>query len=409
MNLIKNGVLLTKRGFLVTMILYFTFFTWYYIFSILVPRYVVGEFTENYLLVNASFNFVIVITLLLASSFIHGSNELRVIYESSIFTSIVTILLLLTSSMILRLMIFFVAGIFFSIGQLACFTYFWNLTVPEGRGRAGGLIGFLSLPLFYSVTFLMPETPDFSGIVMLSVILSLGPLVIKLLRPEKKEMLTEKKDEREYYPEKRTILLYSIPWVLFSLINMTLAKNVSINVLQQFSSSFYLSLIGLQVIAAVFGALGGGIIADFFGRRLPLAFSLTLYGISSALAGLVKTYAMFCFVYVANGLNWGILLTLYSLVVWGDLANKESCAKRYSIGLMIFYLAQGIGSLLTNQISQIPLLVSSLASCFLIFLSNIPLILAPELLSPNFREKIRLRLHMDAVRKIGRKLSQNQG
>ena len=402
-----TGVRLTKRGFLVTMILFFSFLSWYAVFSLYILRHVVSSSAGTYLMVNASFNFVIAITLLLGSFFIHRSSKIRIIWGCFLAISIVTILLLFTSSIVLRLMIIFVAGVFFGIGQLAGFTYFWGLTVSEERGRVAGLIGFFALPIIYIVDG-MAETFDFSGTVMLGVILSLGTLVIKLLRPEK-TMLTAKKDERGNYPEKRTILLYSIPWVLFSLINATLARNISLHISEQVSSSFYLSLTGLQAIAAVFGALGGGIIADFFGRRLSLVFSLTLFGIGSALVGLVENHEIFCFVYFANGLNWGILMTQYLLVVWGDLANKESCAKRYSIGLIIFYLATGVGSLLTHQISQVPLIVSSLASCLLIFLSNIPLILAPELLSSDFRERIKLKLYMNVVKKIGRKPSQNQG
>ena len=401
-----TGVRLTKRGFLVIMILYFNFLTWYYVYSIYVLRHVVGSSAETQLMVNPSFNFVIIVALILNSFFIHRFSKIRIVYRCSLATSTLTILLLFTSSIVLRLMIVFVAAIFFSIGQLAFFTYFWSLTASEERGRVTGLIGFFCLPFFYFVTFSIAETLDFSGTVMLGVILSLEPLVVKLLRPEK-AMLTAKKDERGNYPEKRTIFLYLIPWVLFSLINATLARNISLHISQQVPSSFYLSLTGLQAIAAVFGALGGGIIADFFGRRLALAFSLTLYGISSALAGLVKNYEMFCLVYVANGLTWGVLLTLYLLVVWGDLANKENCARVYSIGLITFYLTMGVGSLLTYQMSEIPLIISSLVSCLLIFLSNIPLILAPELLSSDFRERIKIKLYMNVIRKIGRKLSQN--
>ena len=403
-----TGVRLTKRGFIVTMILYLTFLSWYYVFSLSVLRHVVGSSAENYRMVNASFSFIIAITLLLNSFFIHKFSKIRIIYECSLATSIVTILLLFTSSIVLRLMIVFVAGVFFSIGQLACFTYFWSLTVSEERGRMAGFVGFLSLPIFLTL-IMMAETFDFSGTVMLGVILTLGTLVIKLLRPEKKAILTAKKDEKGYHPEKRTILLYAVPWVLYSLINATLARNMAFYVSQRVPSYYYMFLSISQLLGAVFGALGGGIIADFFGRRLSLVFSLTLYGIGSALVGLVENYEMFCFVYLVNGINWGILSTLYLLVVWGDLADKESCAKRYSIGLTIFYLATGVGSLLTNQISQVPLVASSLISCSLIFLSNIPLILAPELLSSDFREKIKLKLYMNVVGKIGRKPSQDQG
>jgi len=403
-----TGVRLTKRGLLITLIFYFVFFTLYNILSVYVLQRVVGSSAETYPLAYASFNFIIAITLLLASFFIHRFNKMRIIYESSIVTAILIILLLFVSSTILKLIIIFGVGALFAIGQLAFFTYFWSLTVSKERGRVAGLVGFFSLPIFYIVS-LMAETFDFSGIVMLSVILSLGPLAIKLLEPEKKAILTAKKEEDDYHPEKRTILLYAVPWLLFSLINATFARNMSVNVSQDIPSYYYLFLVVLQLAGSVFGALGGGIIADFFGRRLSLVFSLSLYGIASALVGLVENYEMFVFVYFANGLNWGILLTLYTLVVWGDLANEKSCAKIYSIGLIIFYLATGVGILLTHQISQIPLIISSLVSCLLIFLSNIPLILAPELLSPDFREKIKLKLYMNVMKKIGRKSSQNQG
>jgi len=400
-----SGVQLTKRGFLVTMILFFSFFSLYYVFSLFILRHVVGSSTETYLIAEASFNFVIAITILLNSFFIHAPGKIRVIYKYYSATSIVTILLLFTSSIVLRLIIIFVAGVFFSIGQLAGFAYFWSLTVSEERGRVAGLIGFFALPIAYIVGG-MAETFDFFGTIMLGVILSSGILVIRLLRPQKKAILTTKRDEKGCYPEKRTILLYSVPWAVFSLINATLARNVSVYVSESVPFSYYMVLAVLQLVAAIFGALGGGIIADFFGRRLSLVFSLTLYGIASALVGLVKNYEMFAFVYIINGLNWGILLTLYLLVVWGDLASKESCAKTYSIGLIIFYLATGVGILLTYQISQIPLIISSLVSCLLIFLSNIPLTLAPELLSSDFREKIKLKLYMNVVRRIG-KPSQN--
>lgn len=295
---------------------------------------------------------------------------------------------------------------FFSVGLLAFFTYFWTLTSPEERGRVAGLIGFVSLPFYFIAIPVVAGTLDFLATVILSSFLSLGALTIILLRPEK-AMLTAKQDGKENYFEKRTVLFYLIPWIVFSLVNAILAKNYSLSISQQVPSSFYLFLIGLQVIGVVFGAVIGGIIADFFGRRLALALSLTLYGTSSAIAGLFQGNEVFSLVYLTNGLGWGFLFILYTFVVWGDLANKGNCAKMYSIGLAIYYSAFGFG-LLFPQMSQVPLVVSALASCLLIFLSNVPIILAPELLPSYFRERIKLKLHMDAVRKIN-KQSRDQG
>jgi len=397
-----TGVRLTKRGFLVIIILFFCFFSWYFSFSLSVLRHIVSSSAETYLMLNASFNFIIVVTLALSSFFIHKFNKLHIIYGYSITTSIASILLLLTSNTVLRLIIVFATGVLFSIGQLAFFTYFWSLTASVERGRVSGLAGFFALPFAY-VVGLMAETSDFFGTIMIGVILSLGTLTIKLLNPENKATLTTKKDENGYHHEKRIILLYSVPWILFSLINMTLARNISVNVSQHVLSSLYVFLLVLQMIASGLGSLGGGIVADLFGRRFSLGFSLTLYGISSALGGFVENYEMLYFIYVANGLTWGILWTVYASVVWGDLADKESCVKSYSLGLIIYYLSIGVGFLLSNQISQIPIITSALLGCVLIFLSNIPLIFAPELLSPDFRERIKLKLYMNIVRKIRRK------
>jgi MFS family permease len=403
MSLLKNSILITKRGFLINAIFFFNFFTLYFFISFHIPQQVIPS-VDNRLVAQTLLQLTIATTSLLTSFFINRINKLRLIYVSSIAISITTVLLFCVSNEVLKIAIILATGIFFSTAMLASFTYFWNLTVPEERGRVAGLIGSVSLPFYFIVDYLVAPALDFLGTAVLGIILSSGPIVIILLRPEK-TVFTAKKAERGNYPEKRTVILYSIPWILFSLINSTLAKNISLNILQQISSSFYLSLIILQGIGAIFGATCGGIIADFFGRRLSLAFSLTLYGISSALAGLTKVTEILTIVYVANGLSWGILLILYTFVVWGDLANKENCAKMYSIGLITLYLTIGVGFLPT-PISQIPLIVSSLASCLLIFLSNMPLVLAPELLSSDFRERMKLKLYANVIRKI-RKQPQN--
>lgn len=275
------------------------------------------------------------------------------------------------------------------------------------RGRASGFAGLFAIPGAYIVSWIT-GTADLSGTVLIGVILSLGTLAIRLLNRENKAIAKTEKDEKGYRPEKRTILLYSVPWVLFSLINATLARNISLNVFQHVPASLYIFLMVLQMTTSGFGALGGGIVADLFGRRMPLGVCLTLYGISTALGGFLQNYEVLYFMYAVNGLNWGILWSMYGSVVWGDLADKESCAKRYSFGWIIFYLVAGVGFLLTPQVSMIPIFASALVGCSLIFLSNIALVLAPELLPSNFRERMKLKMHINAVRKIN-KQSQDQG
>jgi hypothetical protein len=395
MSILKNGVLLTKRGFLLGAVVFSYFFTFYFVFSFYVIWHVVPN-ADIRLIVQSSFNAVIAIALVTTGFFFQKINKLRTIYACALSSTLATVSLIFASPDILKLMLIFLVGIFLGIGQIAFSTYFWDLTVSEERGRAGGFIGFVALP-FYFINVALAGTLDLTGTVMLGSILSLGIVMVMELRP-RKAALTAKKIEKGFIPEKRTILLYSIPWVAFSVINATLAWNVSANTTHIVSSSFYFFLNFLQFVGTIVGALSGGIIADLFGRRISLAFSLTLYGISSALVGLFNNDALFSFAYLANGLSWGMLLTLYIFVVYGDLANERNCGKMYSIGLAVFYLSMGITFF--APILQIPSAVSSLASCLLIFLSNLPIILAPELLPADFREKMSLALHMRAVRKI---------
>jgi hypothetical protein len=404
LRIFGSGILLKKRGFLLCLILFFAFFTFYYVFALYVIRQAIPS-AVSFRIIQASFTFVIALVMLLTSFFIHRIKGLSIIYICSTAASTAIILLLLIPNEVIRIALIFVVGVFFGIGELVFFAYFCKLTVPEERGRIGGFVAFISLPLYFLIGVGLAGTLDFLGTAVLSLILILGTIAVTLLRP-KVEVLTSKKDMAGNTYERRVVILYSIPWIVFSLINATLAGNISSYISQQVSSYFYLSLLVLQLIAGVFGALIGGVIADLFGRRLPLAFSLTLYGIGSALAGLTQNYAVYYFVYIASGLSWGILLTMYSFVVWGDLANEKNYFKMYAIGLTTFFSATGVG--LLTQLSQIPLIASSLASCMLIFISNIPVILAPELLPSDFREKIKLKLHMTAVKKISEQ-SQNQG
>lgn len=304
------------------------------------------------------------------------------------------------------MVLIFIGGVLFAIGQLISFTYFWGSTISEERGRIAGFIGFLGIPFSYSVGQLA-QFLDLFGIVILAVFFILGILATKFLKPEER-IFSKNNAEKEVYTEKRTVLLYAIPWILFAVVNSTLDRNISLNVLQSVPESLYFSFLLLQTIAAGFGALGGGILADLSGRKKSLGFSLTLYGLSTALGGLIQNIEVAYFVYAVSGLNWGILWSLYGSVIWGDLANEKNCVKRYSSGLIIFYLPIGFAFLFSEQICQISLAWSSLVGCSLIFFSNIPLFLAPELLSEDFRNKIRLKLHMNLLKKIDKKM-QSQG
>jgi MFS family permease len=237
--------------------------------------------------------------------------------------------------------------------------------------------------------------------ILFIAMLSLGLFLFVFLRTKVNNV--EGKKEAQNCFEKKVVILYLVPWLLFSIINVTLAKNNSTHIFEQTSASFYVLLIALQVIGVCFGAIIAGFVADFFGRRIVLAVTLSLYGTSSALGGIFTNPQVFSVMYFINGMSWGILFVMYIFVVWGDLANKDNCAKMYSLGAITYFLSLGIGAIIPQTF--LPLGTSSLLICLIIFLSILPIFMAPELATTDFIEGIKLKRHINTVKK----LKKNQG
>jgi len=266
LSIFLTGVRLNKRGFIVSMIPYFPFLSWYYIFSYDILKFIVDELTGTFLIYNTFFNFFVFLALILGISLIRRVKKIYIIYTWSILSTIGTILIIIIQKDIFKLAIYFLTGVLYGIGLLAYFTYFYSLTVPEERGRTAGLIGFIFLPILSLLTVSIKQL-DIIRTAMLCIILNLVPLGIIPLNPGKITTLTAKRDLRSFNPEKRTILLYFIPWLIFSSINSTLAKVVSFHVSNYFSVSSLMLLMTSQVFGASLGATIGGIISDFLGRR----------------------------------------------------------------------------------------------------------------------------------------------
>jgi len=346
------------------------------------------------------FNLITVSGLIISAFALRNMNATYTLYSWSMVTSFGTVLIFFAPNSIWGLSLYYMLGGLFGVAQLAFYSYFWSSTFVEERGRVGGLLGLISLA-FFSFAAALAESLDFCGTTALCIASSLGVLATKLFTPSGMQMSTPGEHRKDPYPEKRAILLYVVPWVIYSLVNATFQEAISFQALLGLSLSARMSLLFLQLIGACLGAAIGGTIADFFGRKVALALGLSLYGFSTALSGTVTVYDVVLFAHLVNGLNWGIFLTIYQLVIWGDLANASNYARLYSLGLSVFYLSTGIGCAFEPVMLQVPLAVASLISCLLIFLSNIPVILAPELLPSGFREKIRLKLYVYLLKRKG--------
>jgi hypothetical protein len=385
-------------------LLFFAFFVFYFIFSIYVlPKAFAASDLKS--IVQASFSFTIAISIVAGAFLIDKLklHELKVVLASLAFTTILIFPLLLVPNSvntIFGLLTILMSGVSFGFGQLAFFAYFWQQSESFGRGKMSGKIGFLALvPYFFVNAAVVVDTGMF-----LTLIMAVIPLLVALtvISANLKKDKNPKNPDAIVYHEKRTILLYSVPWIFFCLINATLSKNIS-SAAAQLVSSYFLPLALIQTIASLVGAYSAGAIADNFGRRPALAVSITLYGVSMAIYGFIPSLYIFSFAVAAEGLSWGMLLILYSFVIWGDLANQNNRAKMYAIGLIAFYVATTIGQIST-PLSQIDPTNSALIGCSLIFLSNTPILLAPELLSIDIRQNLRLNRYIDHVKRREEKL-----
>ncbi len=390
----RDNFKISSRNFLINLILFTSFFTFYFVFSLRVIPHI---FDSNvYSQIQALFSFTIIIALIMISHLIRNkTSEKQRITISGIAISASILFLFLVPSLVAKLVCVFAIGISFAVGQLSAYTYFWRSSEAKERGRIGGLISFIGLPIYFVASNFIAASVDLFGKTLLCLLLS-GLAVTSLYF--KKPSIKERVTKSEYYPEKRTILLYSIPWIIFTFVNATFAKNISEITSTTIAPSLYAQLTIIQTFEALIGALTGGFLADFVGRRLTLVLSVTLYGVSMTLRGFINNDLLYFFGFAAEGLSWGIFLTLFSFVIWGDLSNRENNSKIYGVGLSTFYLFAGLG--LSSFFHFDSLITNTLISCLLIFLSNIPIILAPELMPSDAREKIKLENYVKNIKRV---------
>lgn len=397
----KIKVRLNKRGFLVLFIPYLTISTWYYLFFARMSDHVIKGLglTSQAIWVNICLNFSIVFSILIGCFFVDKVDKVHIIYAWAAVMPITTILLIFASNPVSILVLLFLLGAMFGMSLLAYCVYFCNLTNTEERGRVGGTIVFISLlsyPIFLSFSF------NSFGTSATFAFLGVCTFMIYLLKPRERAGLTTKEKVSTVQSNNKSLFLYLVPWMIFCAINATLAYVVTNYLIHQFSE-FAFQVQALKYLAASLGALIGGLSADWIGRKMALSMGLVSYGIGAAFSGLGRSPEFFLFACIASGFSWGIFLVVYTLVVWGDLASKKICAPFYAAGFIPSYFLEGLGLLVLPKILYMSAMYAALASSFLIFLSNVSLALAPELLPPEKRKKMEFELYKEEVKKILKK------
>jgi MFS family permease len=313
-----------------------------------------------------------------------------------------SIITLETQNLVNAFLVSLFLGAALGFGFPTCLSYFGNHSSVENRGWLGGITFFASgLIILILGVILNIAGSVFVGTLVLGAWRGIGLLSFLLVK-RKQDYMEEKTIEVSYWSvlRDRSFLLYLLPWIMFCITNF-LERPIVNDILG--------AEIALFVPIAEFGiggvvALIGGWFADSVGRKRILMVGFIALGIGYALLGLFPGIDLFWYLYIGmDGVAWGILLLMFFLVVWSELAGTQNKEKYYLIGLVPFLIATYIQVLFTPFAEDVTVSVAFSLASFFLFIAVLPLLYAPETMPQKKIELKRLRKFADEARKAKEK------
>ncbi len=288
-----------------------------------------------------------------------------------------------TSSMVVLGFIVVLLGVSLGLGMPACMEYFTESLPIENRGKLSGVIMLATGIGAFLATGFMPSSALIVCLILVlwrsvSILVFYPMRTTKLITTDQKQIPTYK-----YMLTQRSFIFYLIPWVMFSLVNFLYGTAQ-----QQILGSAYVGISLVQSVMLAAFAVIGGFLLDIIGRKRIAISGFILLGIDSAILGLFPKDVLANYVAgVINGISWGFLLSIFIVVIWGDLSQSQRSAKYYAIGVTPFFVSKFLaltsGTAMANFILDNPAtggsgLFSFLA--FFLFIAVLPLVYAPETL-----------------------------
>lgn len=379
MRVLTTNIRLKKRDFLVLLIPYLTASIWYYMFSTQMIGWVVNnsgaalDIGQAYTI----FHLSITLSIFLGIFFIGRVRIIHIIYLWAGATPLLTTLFAYSTIPAHIIITLSTLGMLFGVGLLAYCIYFISKTKIIERGRIIGSISFLFL-LFQLVFLFFTEIVGYMGVLIICISIPIGTFTMLFLGPGEQDSLMKIIEGPTETYSRKQLFLYLTPWLMFNLINGISAPLLLLHLKTQFLEGMFQVFI-FAYLASCIGTLFGGLGADWMGRKIVLGVGLVSYGISGIIETIATDFRLLVLAYIASGFTWGIFLGVYLIVVWGDLARGRVCTTYSAIGLIPFFFTKSLGYFVTPFLEDIPILYIVLSNSFLIFLSNIPLLLAQEL------------------------------
>jgi len=298
-----------------------------------------------------------------------------------------------------------IIGTYFGFGFPVLLGYYSATTNNTNRAKISGLTIFFTYIGFYIINIIIPaaisNTPPLSNTsnTLLPSAISLilwkliGIITIALLKPTETKISNEETSSYKNILKMHPILFYLLLWLIFSIVN-----NFALPILHHtFGNNNIITTVSMiETILAGTLAILFGFLADRTGRKRLIFIGFVTLGLGYAVLGLLPTTGGLYFYTIVDGIAWGIFSPLFLLTIWGDLAGKKGSEKFFVIGLLPYLLS----NFLEVAFSQyIILSITGLTTiftfiCFFLFIAVIPLYLAPETLSEQEIQEIKLKNYL---------------
>jgi len=272
-------------------------------------------------------------------------------------------------------------------------------TPIEERCRLLGFIVFISIIVFLvsfivSTLFLFTLNQFFVLIIILQLsgLLSLNYMdLLNFYKPTKSHHFFETVSSKKF-------LLYFIPWLMFSFSNSAAILVVSATTHSEIILAF--TQIVKFLTSSIFLIISG-ILADKYGRKLPLLIGFVMLGLTFALYPFLQNPIIYIFATMISGIAWSSILVSYLFVILGDLSPEGSRDKYYSLGVITSMFFEFFAIFIIGYYEYyIPTGIGSSILSVSLFLSVIPLLYAPETLPQEKMENRKINDYLNRVMKI---------
>lgn len=363
-----------------------------------------GENSPANLCLGAAFPFSIILSALVGSLFLSHVRKTSFLHVWLFFGTIASLLpaVPIGTSFVGAIIVVVALGTALGLGMPSLLSYFADSIPVENRGMIGGLTFFMVMA---SAPIVLLTAPTL-GIVTSAIFLAawrLWSIPILLTSRQKNETLVccERTTKLVEVFHNKTFVLYFLAWFMFSMVD-------GFESLIEFplKDEFGFTMNMVEPVIAAFSALVAGAFGDWVGRKKVIIFGFVFVGIAHAILGIASQLWISWFLFfAANGLAIGLLWTMFTIVIWGEIANS-SIEKYYAVGEAPYFLTQIVSLLFAPYVALIPGTSAFSLAAFFLFIAVIPLLYAPETLPEKKIQERQLKIYTEDAIKLKQKTEQ---